>query len=262
MRRQEYKHPYPVLSLVRPFLQLATERKEAARLLSFAEDALQKGMFQEAYRLVRQVQSIPGYERDTAVLGFITACGAKGKGKRTGLKGGWYLRTLEGHGDTVYGISFSPNGTYGLSGSADRTIRLWDIATGQEIRRFEGHTHGVTSVSFSPDGRYALSGGVTTLRLWDIETGQEIRRFEGQWSAADVSFSPDGRYALSGSEDRTIRLWKIETGKEIRRLEVQGDSVHSVSFSPDGRYALSGGADHILRLWEFDWEWEFSEEGD
>jgi WD40 repeat protein len=164
------------------------------------------------------------------------------------------LRVFEGHTEWVASVAFSPAGRQALSGSDDNTLRLWDVATGQELRRCEGHTNGVTSVAFSPDGRQALSGsGDRTLRLWDVATGQELRRCEGHTNTVtSVAFSPDGRQALSGSSDDTLRLWDVATGQELRRFEGHTNKVTSVAFSPDGRQALSGSWDKTLRLWDVD----------
>jgi WD40 repeat protein len=157
-----------------------------------------------------------------------------------------------GHNIGVWSVTFSPDGRYALSGSDDKTLKLWDVATGTEIRTFTGHTEVVYSVAFSPDGRYALSGSSDkTLKLWDVATGAEIRTFTGHTSwVFSVAFSPDGRYALSGSWDKTLKLWDVATGEEIRTFTGHTSSVISVAFSPDGRYALSGSGDDTLKLWD------------
>jgi len=79
------------------------------------------------------------------------------------------IRTFTGHPDGVSSVSFSPDGRTALSGSGDKTLKLWDVAMGKEIRTFTGHSDDVSSVSFSPDGGTALSGSADeTLKLWDL----------------------------------------------------------------------------------------------
>ena len=165
------------------------------------------------------------------------------------------MQSFAGHTEEVASVAFSPDGRFALSGSFDKTLRLWDVATGKEIRSFAGHTEEVTSVAFSPDGRFALSGSFdNTLRLWDVKTGKEIRSFGGHTREVQVvAFSPDGRFALSGGGgDKTMRLWDVATGNEIRSFVVYTRWVSSVAFSPDGRFALLGSMldDKSLRLWD------------
>jgi eukaryotic-like serine/threonine-protein kinase len=159
-----------------------------------------------------------------------------------------------GHTDKVFSIAFSPDGHTALSASRDKTLKLWDLATGQEIRSFTGHTNGIHSVAFSPDGHTALSASDDkTLKLWDVATGQEIRTFRGHTDYVySVAFSPDGRTALSGSFDHTLKLWDIATAREIRSFTGHTHYVTSVAFAPDGRTALSGSWDRTLKLWDLD----------
>jgi len=76
---------------------------------------------------------------------------------------------LNGHVRTVFDAVFTPDGRRALTGSRDRTVRLWDVKTGECLRVLEGHTDDVYGVSFSPDGRRAFSGSVdNTARIWDL----------------------------------------------------------------------------------------------
>src|SRR5262249_31314075 len=78
-----------------------------------------------------------------------------------------------GHSEPILAIAISADGKSALSGSEDRTVRLWEVSSGRELRRFEGHQAAVSGVAFAPDGRRAMSGSHDrTLRLWDIESGK------------------------------------------------------------------------------------------
>jgi serine/threonine protein kinase len=159
------------------------------------------------------------------------------------------------HDDSIWAVTFSPDGRHVLAGSMDGTASLWDAASGQKRCSFHGHTDGITSLACARSGRHLLTGSLdNTLRWWDVETGRELRRLSGHLnSVLSVALSPDDRLALSGSADGSIRLWDVDTGAELRRFEVfDGHTgwVHAVVFGPDGRSAISGGDDGVLRFWD------------
>jgi WD40 repeat protein len=146
--------------------------------------------------------------------------------------------------------SISPDGRYALMSLVDDSLRLWEIASGQEIMTFEGHYEQVPAVCFSPDGRYALSGSWDmTVRLWDVDgvhSGRCLRTLHGHNGNVEaVCFSPDGRHGLSSSQDGSMRLWNLQTGECVR--VIKGDAGGVVCITSDGRYALTSGA--TVRLW-------------
>ncbi|AUS99286.1 serine/threonine protein kinase [Nostoc sp. CENA543] len=151
---------------------------------------------------------------------------------------------------SVLSVAFSPDGRTIASGSSDETIKIWNLATGQEISTLNGHSDSV-KVAFSPDGRNIASGSSDkTIKIWNLATGQEIRTLNGHsHSVRSVAISPDGRTLASGSLDKTIKIWNIATGQDIRTLNGHSWPVFSVAISPDGRTLASGSRDYTIKIW-------------
>lgn len=161
------------------------------------------------------------------------------------------LLAITGHSDTVQSVAFSPDGLEILTASDDRTARVWDAATGQQLLRMN-HGGRVTRAAFSPDGKSIVTASLDKMaRVWDASTGQLSLELKGHtagvWSA---SFSPDGRRVLTGSSDKTARIWDAATGREILVLTGHTDRVWSASFSPDGRQVVTASFDKSTRTWD------------
>jgi WD40 repeat protein/tRNA A-37 threonylcarbamoyl transferase component Bud32 len=161
------------------------------------------------------------------------------------------VNTFTGHSYWVDSVAFSPDGQILASGSDDKTIKLWNIPTGQLKTTLTGHSTPVNSVAFSPDGQTLASGSYDhTIKLWNIPTGELKTTFTGHSNVVDsVAFSPDGQTLASSSWDNTIKLWNIPTGELQMTLTGLSKSAHSVAFSPDGQTLASGNRDNTIKLW-------------
>lgn len=156
--------------------------------------------------------------------------------------------------DYVSSVTFSPDGKYVVSGSWDKTARVWEASTGKEIARTT-HADLVTSVGFSPDGKYVVSGSWDqTARVWEATTGKEISHITHDNLVNSVAFVPGvlvfgegGKYIASGSDDKTARIWESATGKEVARM-IHDDAVIYITFSADGKHIISGSA-LTTRVW-------------
>ena len=101
-------------------------------------------------------------------------------------------------------VAFSPDGRFALSGSWDKSLRLWELATGRCVRSCEGHTDFVRSVAFSPDGERVLSGSIDrALRLWQIDSGECLRILRS-WDAMQPSYGQGFGQLGTGSERRPL----------------------------------------------------------
>jgi WD40 repeat protein len=160
------------------------------------------------------------------------------------------IHTLKGHTDRVYGLDFSSDGRWLASGSWDGTIRVWDVASRQEMQAFDGH--GDWDVFFAPDDEHVAS---VYGAIWNIASGEKVKSL----NAGDfhVTFSPDGDWMASAGYNTPIELWDVETWQVAQTFEGHTDRVFGIAFSPDSTRLASGSgmgpsdvSDFTVRLWD------------
>lgn len=183
---------------------------------------------------------------------------------------GKQIAHLEGHHSDVRGISFSPVINMILTGSDDRTAKLWKVPGGKESLTLKGYLNDIderilsdnymywiafiNEIKLSPDGKYVAIGKTgNNAKLMDFETGKVIRSFRGHESIViSLDFSPDGKYLATGGADGTARIWDIQTGEMIRSFpeKISNIPYFSIDFSPDGNYLVTGSWDGRVRIWD------------
>jgi serine/threonine protein kinase len=134
------------------------------------------------------------------------------------IRGGIF--TLHGHTAPVWSVSFSTDGSRIVTGSLDKTARVWDARTGTLLLELKGHADMVSSARFSPDGTRIVTGSSDkTAKVWDARTGTPLLELKGHRDAVmAVSFSPDGTRIVTGSNDKTARVWDARTGTPLLEL--------------------------------------------
>ncbi len=165
--------------------------------------------------------------------------------------GGPLIRTLTGHRDIVLAVAITFDGQRVVSSSDDNTLKVWNLATGEEERTLIGHSDSVVAVAITFDGQRVVSGSDdNTLKVWNLATGEEERTLIGHSGpVVAVAITFDGQRVVSGSSDNTLKVWNLATGEEERTLTGHGRWVLAVAISPDGEWVVSGSSDNTLKVW-------------
>jgi WD40 repeat protein len=159
-------------------------------------------------------------------------------------------RVFEAHLNAVNAVAVLPDGRI-VSGSADRTLRVWDVESGASVATLHGHQGPVGAVAVLADGRIVSGARDNTLRVWSLESGTCTATFEGHKQRVNaVAVLADGRI-VSASLDNSLRVWDVESGTTLAILEGHLNSVNAVAVLADGRI-VSASSDKSLRVWDLE----------
>ncbi|KAG8958916.1 hypothetical protein FRC03_008700 [Tulasnella sp. 419] len=162
------------------------------------------------------------------------------------------MRTLTEHANRVTSVALSSDSTHIVSGSWDKSVCIWDAATGSLVKKLEGHDDFVTSVAWSHDSSLVVSGSWDkSVHIWDMATGNLVKRLKGHSNyVSSVAFSRDGSLVASGSHDHTVGIWDVATGALVRQLQGHISNVTSVAMFPNKSFAVSGSDDKTVGVWD------------
>jgi WD40 repeat protein len=241
--------------------------RDPALANALAAEALGRAQTPVTWAAAMAALSIPMH--DSALLGrpgAVAAMAVSPDGSVAAAPAGysirlWDIRTrrevgsLIGHDERVTALAFSADGAVLASGSADGTIRLWDVASRRPKGDARlGHMAAVTAVAFVPGGRHVASAGDDArVRFWRLDTGEPAggplvaQVAEGVTSLA---VSPDGRLLVTGSSAGRSRVWDLAARGLLRELpSTDTMPITAAAFSPDGRRFATAGANRVIRLW-------------
>jgi WD40 repeat protein len=165
--------------------------------------------------------------------------------------------SLKGHSNEVTSLAFSPDGSKLISGSLDKSVRVWNVKSGSQIRMLPTSDCEVRCVAYSPQSDLVAFGGEHSpsrrpevVTVWDLTKGAEIARFCIDWSSIRyLAISPDGARLAAGASYSKTTVWTL--GGKSKLLELHtGEAVKAVAFSPDSRTITTGGSNGSLRQWD------------
>ncbi len=175
-----------------------------------------------------------------------------------GAEAGKPIAVLDGEGDLVQSLAFSPDGKL-LAAGGFREVVLWETASWKPKMRLGPHADRVLALDFSPDGGLlAVAGGIPSrtgeVKIWQPGTGKLMRTLSDVHSDAvyAVRFSPDGARLATGAGDRMVHLFELASGARVGRFEGHTHHVMGLAFRADGQRLISAGAESKIKSWDLE----------
>ncbi|KAG6731769.1 hypothetical protein I3842_01G146100 [Carya illinoinensis] len=161
-------------------------------------------------------------------------------------------RVISGHLGWVRSIAFDPSNTWFCTGSADRTIKIWDVGSGRLKLTLTGHIEQVRGLAVSSKHTYMFSAGDDKLvKCWDLEQNKAIRSYHGHLSGVYcLALHPTIDVLLTGGRDSVCRVWDIRSKAQIFALSGHDNTVCSVFTRPVDPQVVTGSHDSTIKFWD------------
>eukprot|EP00177_Eucheuma_denticulatum_P006905 GFKZ01012564.1.p1 GENE.GFKZ01012564.1~~GFKZ01012564.1.p1 ORF type:complete len:544 (-),score=45.77 GFKZ01012564.1:3010-4536(-) len=162
------------------------------------------------------------------------------------------FRGISGHLGWVRSVAVDPSNEWFATGSADRTVKIWDLASGRLRLTLTGHISAVRGIAISSRHPYMFTVGEDkTVKCWDLEQNKVIRNYHGHLSGVYcVSLHPSLDVLMTGGRDSTIRVWDIRTRAQVFVLGSHRDTVNAVFTQAVDPQIVSASVDSTIRLWD------------
>ncbi|KAG6434339.1 hypothetical protein SASPL_105965 [Salvia splendens] len=162
------------------------------------------------------------------------------------------MLVISGHLGWVRSVAIDPSNTWFCTGSADRTIKIWDLASGRLKLTLTGHIDQVRGLAVSNKHTYMFSAGDDKLvKCWDLEQNKVIRSYHGHLSGVYcLALHPTIDILLTGGRDSVCRVWDIRSKAQIRTLPGHDNTVCSVFTRPTDPQVITGSHDSTIKLWD------------
>jgi WD40 repeat protein/tRNA A-37 threonylcarbamoyl transferase component Bud32 len=155
------------------------------------------------------------------------------------------------HASRVTAVAWSARGTHIVSASYDKTVRIWDTNSGDNVQTYQGHWDRVLAAAWSPDGNLVAStGNDGTIQIWDpLKVNLALTYREHTQPVLALSWSPDGKRIASVCEGKIVRVWDTITGQTVYIHNGHNNRVLTLGWSPDGKHIASAGEDKLVQVW-------------
>uniref|UniRef100_A0A671K9V0 Dynein assembly factor with WD repeat domains 1 n=1 Tax=Sinocyclocheilus anshuiensis TaxID=1608454 RepID=A0A671K9V0_9TELE len=184
----------------------------------------------------------------------------------------YLFRALQAHILPLTNVAFNKSGSSFITGSYDRTCKIWDTASGEELHTLEGHRNVVYAIgscaldhscpesfrmvclAFNPQSTLVATGSMDTMaKLWDVESGKEMSTLAGHFAEIiSLSFNTTGDRLVTGSFDHTAILWDVSTGSKVHVLTGHRGEISCVQFNWDCSLIVTASLDKTCKVWDAD----------
>jgi centriolar protein POC1 len=163
-----------------------------------------------------------------------------------------FKTSILGHTNWIRSAQFSPDARIIVSGSDDKSVKIWDVANKKNLMSFTDHTEIVRDVKFHPDGTCVAScSDDSKIKLWDLRSKRLLQHYDAHDAAINkISFHPNGKYLVSASDDSTAKIWDVRMGNILFTLYGHDGPVTAINFSECGDFFATGGEDTIVNIWK------------